>query len=110
MDAIYDARIHGISPQPPHINKKIFRLKSKKLIDKDIKNVSIDFFSDYIYNLKQQSMEDCSAYQFIFQYRDSVEYYSCSIYPCIIMDKCKSFDVVIRKIVNPREYEFIALL
>lgn len=92
------------------IMKKMFGLKNKKMIDKNIKSLTVGFFSDFIYNLKEKSAEDCSSYQFIFQYKDSVEDYSCSIYPCAITDKCFSFDVIVRKIVNERDFSFVSLL
>lgn len=92
------------------ILKKMFNLRKKKVLGKDIKTISIIFFNDFIYSLKEKSSEDCSSYQFIFQYKDNIEYYSCSIYPCSIEDKCKSFDIIIRKIINNHDYDFISLL
>jgi hypothetical protein len=78
------------------LTKKLFRLKNKKLINKDIKDINLEVFNDYILNLKQKVFEDCSAYQFVFQYKDIIDPYVCCIYPCLIYDKCVSFDVVIR--------------
>ena len=92
------------------ILKKIFKKKNKKILNKDINELKYEFFNDYIFNLKERSAEDCGAYQFVFEHKDSVELFSCSIYPCIIFNKCKSFDVVIRRIVDEREYDFIELL
>lgn len=89
---------------------KMFSKKNKFFKYKDIKTLDIDFFSDYIYNLKENSSEDCSAYQFVFQYKFNIENYTCSVYPCNTMDKCNSFDVVIRKIVDDNSSDFITLL
>ena len=92
------------------IDKKIFNLKKKDIINKNIKNIKIEFFNDYIYNLKEESMETSSTYQFIFQYKDDMSNYSCSVYPCIIMDKLNSFDIIIRKTSNGDKLDFITLL
>ena len=92
------------------LSTKMFRKKNKFFKYKDIKMIDIDFFSDYIYNLKENSSEDCSAYQFIFQYKDVIQNYACSVYPCTTNDRCNSFDVIIRKIVDDNSSEFISLL
>jgi len=89
--------------------KKMFKTRNRKMLDKDIKTFGIEFFSDYVYNLKEKASGECSSYQFLFQYKDSIETYSCSIYPCIIIDKCKSFDIIIRPTFE-QEYEFRILL
>ena len=89
--------------------KKMFRTRNKKMLDKDITTFGIEFFSDYVYNLKEKASDDCSAYQFLFQYKDSIETYSCSIYPCTIFSKCKSFDIIIRPTFQ-QDYEFRMLL
>ena len=79
------------------LSKKLFGLKNRNLINKNLKDIKIELFNDYIFNLKHKASLECGAYQFVFQYKDVIEPYICSIYPCILYDKCKSFDIVIRQ-------------
>ena len=75
--------------------RSIFKLKN--LEKKSIYDIKIEFFSDYLNALFDKVKEEHIAYQFNFQYKDNITLYSCSIYPCMVYDDCKSFDVVIRK-------------
>ena len=79
------------------LSKKLFGLKNRKLSNKNIKDIKLEIFNDYILNLKHKASIDCGAYQFVFQYKNIIEPYICSIYPCIVYDSCKSFDIVIRQ-------------
>lgn len=75
--------------------KSIFKLKGIEKLN--IYDIKIDFFNDYIYSLLDIVKRETSAYQFNFQYKNEIILYSCSIYPCLVYDECKSFDVIIRK-------------
>lgn len=75
--------------------KTIFKLKN--LVNKNIYDIKREFFNDYLNALLDKVKEEHSAYQFNFQYREDITLYSCSIYPCMVYDECKSFDVIIRK-------------
>lgn len=79
------------------LTKKIFKKKNKYFIDKNIHDIGIEFFSDYIYNVVEIVKEDDTAYQFKFNYKDKPSTYICSVYPCVVYDNSKSFDVIIRK-------------
>lgn len=80
-----------------NLTKSIFETKNKKFLNKNIYDIKMEFFSDYIYNLVDMVKHDNTAYQFNFQYKEELVPYICSIYPCIVYDDCKSFDVIIRK-------------
>ena len=73
----------------------IFKLK--KLEDKNVSDINVEFFNDYLNNLLEKVKEENTAYQFNFQYKEEIILYSCSIYPCMVYDDCKSFDIIIRK-------------
>lgn len=75
--------------------KSIFRLKN--IEKKSINDINIEFFNDYISNLLDIIKEENSAYQFNFQYKEEIILYSCSIYPCMVYQDCKSFDIVVRR-------------
>lgn len=79
------------------ITNNIFKTKNKNLTDKNIHDIKIEFFSDYIFNVIETVKIENSAYQFNFQYKEELVPYICSIYPCIVYDDCKSFDVILRK-------------
>lgn len=78
-----------------NILKSIFKLKN--IEKKSIHDINIEFFNDYLNNLMGIVKEEHSAYQFNFQYKTELTMYSCSIYPCMVYEDCKSFDIVIRK-------------
>ena len=78
-----------------NILRSIFKLK--KIEKKSIYDINIEFFNDYLNNLMEIVKEENSAYQFNFQYKSEMTIYSCSIYPCMVYDDCKSFDIIIRK-------------
>ena len=91
--------------------KSIFKLKNVE--NKNIYDIKIEFFNDYLNALLDKVREEHCAFQFNFQYKEDITLYSCSIYPCMVYDDCKSFDVVIRK--NNRDgsetnHEFFTLL
>lgn len=75
--------------------KTIFKLR--KIEKKSLSDINRQFFYDYLYLLLDEVNRENSAYQFNFQYKEDVTLYSCSIYPCMVYDDCKSFDIVIRK-------------
>lgn len=87
-------------------NGKIFFAKGKfiksmfglrKLEKYHIDDVKHEFFKEYLYILLNKVRKENSAYQFNFQYKSDIILYSCSIYPCLINEKCKSFDIIIRQ-------------
>lgn len=84
------------------ISKSVFKKYNKFFVSKNLRDINIVFFNDYIFNLVQRVAEDCSAYQFNFQHKGGVVPYVCSIYPCMAFDECKSFDVVIRQLDSKR--------
>ena len=73
----------------------IFKLK--KIENKGVSDVNREFFNDYLSNLLEKVKEENTAYQFNFQYKDEIILYSCSIYPCMVYEECKSFDIIVRK-------------
>ena len=75
--------------------KSIFGLKN--IEKKTINDINVEFFNDYISNLLDIVKEENSAYQFNFQYKEEITLYSCSIYPCMVYQDCKSFDIVVRR-------------
>lgn len=75
--------------------KTIFKLRN--IEKKFISDLKIEFFNDYIDALLEKVKYENSAYQFNFQYKDNIMLYSCSIYPCMVYEECKSFDIIIRK-------------
>ena len=75
--------------------KTLFNLKN--IENKFISDVKIEFFNDYIDALLEKVKEDHTAYQFNFQYKDDIILYSCSIYPCMVYEECKSFDIIVRQ-------------
>lgn len=75
--------------------KTIFKLRN--IEKKFISDLKIEFFNDYINALLEKVKYENSAYQFNFQYKDNIMLYSCSIYPCMVYEECKSFDIIIRK-------------
>lgn len=75
--------------------KTMFKLKN--IEKKNLSDIKCQFFYDYLYMLLDQVNKENSAYQFNFQYKEDITLYSCSIYPCMIYQECKSFDVVVRK-------------
>ena len=93
------------------ITKSIFKTKNKKFINKNIHDIKIEFFSDYIYNIIDMVKTENVAYQFNFQHKEEPMPYICSVYPCIVYDDCKSFDVIIRKgeSINSKE-DFFTML
>jgi hypothetical protein len=79
------------------ISKSVFNKSNRWFISKNVKDINMVFFNDYILNIIERVSQDLSAYQFNFQYKDRIIPYVCSIYPCITYDDCTSFDIVIRK-------------
>ena len=79
------------------ISKTVFSKSNKYFVSKNLRDINIVFFNDYILNLVQRVSQDCSAYQFNFQHKGGILPYVCSIYPCMAFDDCKSFDLVIRQ-------------
>ena len=79
------------------IFRYMFRKYNSSIIHKNLNELKIELFHDYILNVINRVAEDSSAYQFTFQYKDDLLLYVCSIYPCFIYDECKSFDIIIRK-------------
>lgn len=75
--------------------KSIFKIKT--IENKNIYDIKIEFFDDYLDSLFEKVKEEHAAYQFNFQYKENITLYSCSIYPCMVYHECKSFDVVIRE-------------
>jgi hypothetical protein len=75
--------------------KAIFKLKN--IENKNINDIKREFFNDYLNSLLDKVKEEHTAYQFNFQYKEDITLYSCSIYPCMVYDDCKSFDVIIRQ-------------
>ena len=80
-----------------NISKSVFNKSNKWFTSKNLVDINMEFFSDYILNMLQRVTEDQSAYQFNFQHKGNVMTYVCCIYPCMAYDQCKSFDVIIRK-------------
>ena len=75
--------------------KAIFKLKN---IEKhNIHHIQPEFYNDYLNSLLDKVKDEHTAYQFNFQYKEDITLYSCSIYPCMVYDDCKSFDVIIRQ-------------
>ena len=77
---------------------KIFKLTKRKVKNKPLLDINREFFKDYLQVLLQKAKDENSAYQFGFQYKDDLEVILCSIYPCMVYEECKSFDIVIRNI------------
>ena len=75
--------------------KTIFKLKN--IENKNINDIKREFFNDYLNSLLDKVKDEHTAYQFNFQYKEDITLYSCSIYPCMVYDDCKSFDVIIRQ-------------
>ena len=75
--------------------KAIFKLKN--IENKNINDIKREFFNDYLNSLLDKVKDEHTAYQFNFQYKEDITLYSCSIYPCMVYDDCKSFDVIIRQ-------------
>lgn len=79
------------------ISKNVFNKSNRWLTSKNLRDINIEFFNDYILNMIHRVANDLSAYQFNFQYKGRIITYVCSIHPCLIYDHCRSFDIIIRK-------------
>ena len=79
------------------LTKKVFKKKNKYFSYNNIQDIKVEFFSDYIYNVVEMVKVENAAYQFKFNYKDKPDANICSVYPCVVYDNSKSFDVIIRK-------------
>ena len=75
--------------------KSIFKLR--KIKNKSVYEIKREFFNDYLNSLLEKVKEENIAYQFNFQFKENIVLYSCSIYPCMVYEECKSFDIIVRK-------------
>ena len=88
--------------------KSLFKLKHS-LEEKNLIDIKIEFFNDYLYNIIEKIKQDHTAYQFSFQYKDKLDMFTCSVYPCLVYDECKSFDVIVRNNTKTRDSEMFFL-
>ena len=92
------------------ISKQIFRKTISRMINKNVKDINIEFFNDFIFNIIDVVITEKCAYQFAFQYKHDLRLYTCSLYPCFVFTNCESVDMVIRRKTDRIDNKFFTSL
>ena len=90
--------------------KHIFNKNISRMVNKNITDIDIEFFNDFIFNIISLVLKDGCAYQFAFQYKNELILYTCSVYPCFVYTNCESVDLVIRRKPERQSSPFFASL
>ena len=92
------------------IGKHIFKKTISRMVNRNVKDIDIEFFNDFISNIIDVVINEKCAYQFAFQHKNDLHLYTCSIYPCFVFTNCESVDMVIRRKADRTENTFFTSL